>query len=182
MGPLDDKRQNNIAGYVISMWHVEDIMRANDLDLRKVEELLVAPMDVDEETKEEVQEWYADVIHRMKEEGLERSGHLGEVEEVILELEVMHRTLVEVMQDPDYDELYRAAKPGIGELQSQADDQAEGPVTTCFTAIYGVLLLRAQGREVSESTAEAEGHMRRMLEYLSVHYRQMRKLPGVSMN
>jgi hypothetical protein len=40
MGPLDDKKRENIAGYVISMWHVEDLMRANAFDLQKVEELL----------------------------------------------------------------------------------------------------------------------------------------------
>ena len=44
------------------------------------------------------------------------------------------------------------------------------------------MLLRAQGKEVSESTAEAEGHMRLLLEALGLHYKHMRKLPGVSMN
>ncbi|MGV3636780.1 MAG: DUF4924 family protein [Flavobacteriales bacterium] len=179
---MDEKKRNNIAGYVISMWHVEDLMRANAFDIKRVEELLIDPMDADEQSKAEVREWYADIIHRMKEEGLERHGHLSEVEEVITELEFLHRTLDEVMNDPDYDALYKAAKPAITELQRQADDQAEGPVTTCFTAIYGVMLLRAQGKEVSPSTAEAEAQMRRMLEYLSYHHKQMRKLPGISMN
>lgn len=182
MGLLDDKKRNNIASYVISMWHVEDLMRANDLDLNKVEQLMVAPMDADEHTKTEVLAWYTGIVHRMKEQGLERHGHLNEVEEVINELEFLHRTLVELMNDKDYDALFEAAEPGITTLQKQADDQAEGPITTCFTAIYGVMLLRAQGREVSESTATAERHMRRLLEYLGVHYKQMRKLPGISMN
>ena len=52
---------------------------------------------------------------------------------------------------------------------------------TCFTAIYGVMLLRAQNKEVGKSTAEAEAHIRKLLEKLSVHYLQMRRLPGVSM-
>ncbi|MBX2972312.1 MAG: DUF4924 family protein [Flavobacteriales bacterium] len=182
MGLLDDKKRNNIASYVISMWHIEDLMRANGFDLKKVEELLIAPMDADEQAKAEVRAWYTDIVYRMKKEELERRGHLSEVEEVINELEFLHRTLVEVMNDKEYDALFEAAEPGITALQKQADDQAEGPITTCFTAIYGVLLLRAQGKEVSESTATAEGHMRRLLEYLGVHYKQMRKLPGVSMN
>lgn len=182
MGLLDEKKRNNIASYVISMWHIEDLMRANDLDIAKVDELLIAPMDADEEAKQEVRDWYQDIILQMKEEGLEQQGHLSEVEEVINELELLHRTLVEVVDDSDYEALYEAAKPGIISLQSQADDQAEGPITTCFTAIYGVMLLRAQGKEVSESTAEAEGHMRLLLEALGLHYKHMRKLPGVSMN
>jgi Domain of unknown function (DUF4924) len=182
MGLLDEKKRDNIASYVISMWHVEDLMRANAFDLNKVEELLIAPMDADERSKEEVRAWYTGIIHRMKEQGLERRGHLSEVEEVINELEFLHRTLDEVMNDQEYDVLVEAAKPAISELQRQADDQAEGPITTCFTAIYGVMLLRAQGKEVSASTAEAETQMRKLLEYLSYHYKLMRKLPGISMN
>jgi hypothetical protein len=44
------------------------------------------------------------------------------------------------------------------------------------------MLLRAQGSAVSEATAQAENAIRQLLERLSQHYRQMRKLPGVSMN
>ncbi|MCC6542311.1 MAG: DUF4924 family protein [Flavobacteriales bacterium] len=182
MGLLDEKRRNNIANYVISMWHVEDIMRANEFDIRKVEELLIAPMEGDEEAKEEVRDWYTDIIHRMKAEGLDRQGHLSEVEEVVNELEFLHRTLIEVVKDADHIALFEDAKPGIISLQNRADDQAEGPITTCFTAIYGVLLLRAQGKAVSDGTAKAEGHMRRLLEDLGEHYKHMRRLPGVSMN
>jgi len=182
MGLLDDKRRNNIASYVISMWHIEDLMRANSFDLRKLEEQMIAPMEADEAARAEVRAWYAGIIDRMKEQGLEKRGHLNEVEEVLTELEFLHHTLVQVLNDEVYDKLFAAAAPGIEILQEQADDNAEGPVTTCFTAIYGVMVLRAQGRPISPSTAGSEGHMRKLLEYLSVHYKQMRKLPGVSMN
>jgi len=182
MGLLDEKKRNNIASYVISMWHIEDLMRANQFDLRKLEEQLIAPMEADEEARSEVRAWYADIVDRMKEQGLEKRGHLSEVEEVMSELEFLHRTLVEVLNDETYDALFAAATPGITSLQEQAAEDAEGPIATCFTAIYGVMVLRAQGRKVSESTTEAEGHMRKLLEVLGQHYKQMRKLPGVSMN
>ena len=182
MGLLDDKKRNNIAGYVISMWHVEDLMRANAFNLDKVEELLIAPMDADESTKADTRAWYSSIIQRMKLQGIELQGHLSEVEEVLNELEFLHNSLVNVIRDEPYVALFAEARPAITALQSQADDQADGPITTGFTAIYGVLLLRAQGKPVSPATTEAEGHIRRLLEALSVHYTQMRKLPGVSMN
>ncbi len=182
MGLLDHKKQENIASYVISMWHIEDLMRANRFDLRVLDEQLIEGMDADDEAKAEVRAWYMDVIDRMKEEGLEKRGHLSEVEEVLNELEFLHTTLSEVLNDETYDALYAAAGPGIVALQAQADESADGPITTCFTAIYGVMVLRAQGKEISASTLEAEGLMRKLLEYLSIHYKQMRKLPGVSMN
>lgn len=182
MGLLDEKKHENIASYVISMWHVEDLMRANDLDPTKLEDHLIAPMDLDDERGAEVRAWYAGIIDRMKEQGIQRFGHLAEVEEVMNDLEFLHRTLVEVLSDEGYRALFEAARPGIVALQNQADEAADGPITTCFTAIYGVMLLRAQGKEVSANTNEAEGHMRRLLECLSLYYKQMRKLPGVSMN
>lgn len=182
MGLLDDKKRDNIASYIISMWHIEDLMRANDFDLEKLEEVLIAPMDADEDAREEVRSWYAGVIARMQDQGLEKRGHLSEVEEVLTELEFLHTTLTDVLNDTEYDTLYAAAEPGILALQRQADESADGPITTCFTAIYGVMVLRARNQAVSESTAESERHMRKLLERLAQHYKQMRKLPGISMN
>lgn len=180
--PLGTKKQDNVAAYVISMWHIEDLMRANKFDPEAVETLLIQPLDLDEETLDQVRDWYLGVIESMKEQGVQESGHLAEVEEVMSELEFLHSSLRDVFNDEEYDKLFAAAEPGIEALQKQAGEDADGPIETCFTAIYGVMVLRAQEKQISESTAEAEAHMRRLLERLSQHYRQMRKLPGVSMN
>lgn len=182
MDLLGKKKEENIGGYIISMWHIEDLMRANDFDMRKVEERLIEPMDADEDARTEVREWYAGIIARMKEQGIQRVGHLTEVEETMNELEFLHRSLVDVLNDEEYDALYTQALPGIQALQQHAGGDPAGAIETCFTAIYGVMLLRAQQREVTESTAQAETHIRRLLDRLSQHYRHMRKLPGVSMN
>ncbi|MBK8499138.1 MAG: DUF4924 family protein [Flavobacteriales bacterium] len=182
MDPLRQKKEDNIAGYVISMWHIEDLMRAAGLDLDKVDANLIAPMDVDGDTRAEMRDWYADIIARMRAEGIERVGHLAEVEEVTNELEFLHTSLVDVLDDAEYDALFAKAEPGIRTLQQHAGGDPEGAIATCFTAVYGVMVLRAQSRKVSKETAEAEAHIRRLLDRLSVHYRQMRRLPGVSMN
>jgi hypothetical protein len=180
--PLGTKKQDNIAAYVISMWHIEDLMRASKFDIAAVESLIIDTGELDEEILEEVREWYRSIIESMKEQGIEEIGHLAEVEEVMTELEFLHRSLMEVFNDDEYDKLFQLAEPGIKAIQKQAGEEADGPVETCFTAIYGVMVLRAQEKEISDGTVEAEGHMRRLLERLSQHYRQMRKLPGVSMN
>lgn len=182
MDPLDKRKEDNIAGYVISMWHVEDLMRAADLDMKKVEERLIAPMDTDEQGRADMRDWYADIIARMREEGIERVGHLAEVEEVLNELEFLHRSFMEVLDDEAYDALYAKADPGIRTLQQHAGGDPAGVIETCFTAVYGVMVLKAQSKEISKSTLEAEGHIRKLLEHLSQHYRQMRRLPGVSLN
>lgn len=182
MDPLADKKQENIAGYVISMWHLEDLLRAQRFDQASIEANLVAPMEADPEAHATMLAWYTGIAQRMQQQGISERGHLNEVEEVIMELEFLHRSLVDLLNDEDYDALFAKAEPGIKSLQEAAGEDADGPITTCFTAIYGVMVLRARQQAVSEATAEAEGHMRRLLEHLSKHYRQMRKLPGVSMN
>ncbi len=182
MDPLEGKKQENIAGYVISMWHIEDLMRAQRFDAKAIEEQLIEPMEADEETRDEVRDWYMGIMDRMKEEGLESSGHLSEVEEVMNELEFLHHSLTEVLKDADYTALWKEVRPAITMLQEKAGEDADGAVTTCFTAIYGVMLLRAQEREITKATAEADVQIRDLLELLSQHYRNMRRLPGVSMN
>lgn len=182
MNPLEQRKEENVASYIISMWHIEDLMRAADLDMHKVEERLIAPLDADDAAREQMRSWYADIIARMRVEGIERVGHLAEVEEVLNELEFLHRSFVDVLDDADYDALFAKAEPGIRVLQQHAGGDPNGVIETCFTAIYGVMVLKAQNKEVSKDTLEAEGHIRRLLERLSVHYKQMRRLPGVSMN
>ncbi len=182
MDLLAHRKQDNAAAYVISMWHLEDLLRANDLDLHRVVDQLVQPMDADPHTKAAVATWYAGLIDRMKAEEITRHGHLAEVDEVVNELEFLHTSLVEVINDETYDQLFQRARPAIRDLQEKAGEEAVGTVETALTAIYGVMVLRAAGKPVSEGTATAEQLIRRMLEHLSEHYRQMRKLPGVSLN
>ncbi len=180
--PLKQRKEDNVAGYVISMWHIEDLMRANDMDLGKVEEHLIVPMALDESNRASMRDWYADILDRMRAKGIEHVGHLEEVEEALNELEFLHHTLVDVLNDEEYDVLFAKAEPGIRVLQQHAGGDPEGVIATCFTAVYGVMVLRAQDKAVSQETSEAEAHIRKLLERLSLHYRQMRRLPGVSMN
>lgn len=182
MDPLAHKKQENIAGYVISMWHLEDLLRASRFDMEMIEQQLITPVEGDDEAREEVREWYRDLVVRMHDEGVERHGHLSEVEEVLNELEMLHRSLIDVLNDEEYEALYAQALPGINTLQQQAGEDALPPIETCFTAVYGVMVLRAQHKDVAPGTAEAEKHMRRLLERLAKHYRHMHRLPGVSLN
>ena len=163
MDPLAQRKQENIAGYVIGMWQVEDLMRALELDLQQVEDRLIATADGDEAAKAALREWYRELIVRMRAEGLERIGHLGEVEEVMNELEHLHEALLEAIEDEAYQALFDKAKAGI-------------------TAVYGVMMLRSQGKEISQATLADDHAIRELLDRLSLHYRQMRRLPGVSLN
>lgn len=180
MDPLARRKQENIASYVLGMWQVEDLMRALRFDIERVRQQLIADADTGSST--DLLGWYAGVMARMREQGLERVGHLSEVEEVVNELEYLHKALVEVLNDPDYDALLAKADEGIKTVQQHAGGDPEGPITSALTAVYGVMMLRSQGKTISAETLASDKALRDLLDHLSKHYRQMRRLPGVSMN
>jgi len=182
MDPLAQRKQENIAGYVIGMWQVEDLMRALELDMQHVEDRLIATADGDEAAKAALREWYRELITRMRAEGLDRIGHLSEVEEVMNELEHLHEALLEAIEDEAYQALFDKAKAGIAAVQQHAGGDPDGPVTSALTAVYGVMMLRSQGKEISQATLTDDRAIRELLDRLSLHYRQMRRLPGVSLN
>jgi hypothetical protein len=180
--PFAQRKRENVAGYVIGMWHVEDLMRAYGFDIGAVERELVDQMTADQQAREAMLEWYADIIRRMQAEGLEQGGHLGEVNEVLAELEALHAALLETGADPTYNELLEQARSALEDLQRVAPDTEAGPIKTCFVGVYGVMVLRAKDKPVGPGTAEADGLFRRLLERLGMHYRQLNGMPGSSMN
>ena len=182
MDLLGTKRREHAAGYVISMWHLEDLLRAYHLDLKAVEGILVKPMDTDPETTREVRAWYADLIRRMREEGIEERGHLDEVNEVLEELRSVHDALINQVQDPAYVQAYLQVEQDIRAVQRQTGGAELDPIEACFTAVYGVMLLKAQGTAISEATAEADQRIREFLEVLSGHHRDLPRLPDISLN
>ncbi len=70
------KRKENIAEYLLYMYQVEDMIRANKLDLDSIEHTLISKFDVPYEVKREMREWYKSLITMMKDENKEESGHL----------------------------------------------------------------------------------------------------------
>ncbi|MBQ1485634.1 MAG: DUF4924 family protein, partial [Muribaculaceae bacterium] len=45
------KRQENIAEYLLYLWQVEDLLRACNLDIDKVEKAVIGRYDVDDKTR-----------------------------------------------------------------------------------------------------------------------------------
>ena len=50
------KRRDNIAEYLLYLWQVEDLLRACQLDIDKVEKAVISRYDVDEKTRHEIKE------------------------------------------------------------------------------------------------------------------------------
>ena len=163
------KRKENIAEYLLYMWQIEDLIRANDLDLDKITQNIVAKFNLPEEQQKQMIEWYESLIDMMRREDVIKSGHLQLNKNVILQLAQLHDAVLKDPQFTEYSAEYYKTLPFIVELRAKAGENKQGELETCFTALYGMLLLRLQGREITKDTLTALTQITRFIALLS-HY------------
>lgn len=150
------KRKENIAEYLLYMWQIEDLIRANGLDIDKIKDNVISRYkDLTPEQKKEMTEWYESLIDMMRREGVEKSGHLQMNKNILSSLVALHQTLLKDPKFPDYTAEFYRTLPYIVELRSKAGENKAGEIETCFNALYGMLMLRIQQKEISQQTIDA---------------------------
>jgi len=170
-------RKKNIAEYLLYMWQVEDIIRANGLDLEKLKSSYISHFKLDEQQEKQLTGWYENLITMMRDEGVAEKGHLQINKNIILMLSDLHNQMLHSSKHPFYNAAYYKALPYIVELRaknSNKDDSAEpkSEIETCFDALYGLMLLHLQKKEVSKDTQDAMADISKMLGMLSEFYKQ----------
>ncbi len=161
------KRRENIAEYLIYMWHIEDLIRANDLDIDKIKSNVISRFNVDNAQKREMEEWYESLIDMMRREGVAKSGHLQINNNVLNQLVQLHQVLLKDPKFPEYTAEFYRTLPFIVELRSKAGGNQVGEIETCFTALYGLLLMRLQHKELTENTQKAITQISKFIALLS---------------
>lgn len=165
-------KEQNMAEYLLYMWQVEDMIRANGMDMERIRETLVAPANLDAEREKELVEWYENLVEMMRLEGVAERGHLQINKNIITLLTDLHLQLLKSTKYPFYSAAYYKALPFIVELRTQGDNRNLSELENCFEALYGVLLLKLQKREVSEGTLQAVKTISRFLGLLSDYYKK----------
>lgn len=168
----NEKRKKNIAEYLLYMWQVEDLIRANDFDIDRIKKNVVSQYDQPEAVKEEIARWYEELIDMMRTEGVKEKGHIQLNKNVIIDLTDLHLRLLKSPKETVYGALYYQTLPYIVELRSKSGGEYLPELETCFTALYGYLLLRMQGKPVSEETQKAIKQISSFLALLADKYRQ----------
>ena len=166
-------KEKNIAEYLIYMWQVEDLIRANGCDLDQVEQNIIARYP--DEDRPALREWYGNLITMMREENVREKGHLQINKNVIINLTDLHNVLLASPKFPFYNAAYFKALPFIVELRSKSGKKEEPELETCFEALYGVMLLRLQKKEVSEGTTKAIESISSFLSMLANYYDKEKK-------
>ena len=166
------KKNENIAEYLLYMWQIEDLIRAFGLDIERIQQQLIDRYDQPEAVRLEIREWYESLIDMMRREGVVEKGHLQLNQNVILELDDLHRALLNAPKEQFYTMAYRKVLPLIVELRAKAGEEASGEIETCLNALYGVLLLRLQQKSLSPDTENAVPLLSEFLRLLSAKYKQ----------
>ena len=96
------KRKENIAEYLLYMWQIEDIIRANNLDIDKIRTNVIDRYTgLNDAQRQEMTEWYESLIDMMRREGVEKTGHLQINTNILSALVSLHQTL---LKDPSFAE------------------------------------------------------------------------------
>lgn len=161
-------KEENIAEYLIYMWQVEDIIRANEFDLERVEQNILSRFS--EEERPALREWYGNLITMMFEEDVREKGHLQINRNVLQNLTELHIALLASPKFPFYSAAYFKALPFIVELRSKSGKKNEPELENCFDALYGVLLLRLQKKPISPETGRAIEAISSFLSMLANYY------------
>ncbi|WP_321335367.1 DUF4924 family protein [uncultured Bacteroides sp.] len=168
-------KDKNIAEYLIYMWQIEDLIRANDCDMDKLTRNVISAYQVSDEAQKALTEWYENLVGMMREEGVQEKGHLQINRNVIINLTELHVALLGSPQFPFYSAAYFKALPLIVELRAKNGKKEEPEIETCFEALYGVMLLRLQKKVVSEATTKAIESIANLLSMLANYYDKDRK-------
>ena len=167
----NQKRKENIAEYLLYMWQVEDLIRANHFDLEAIRKQVVERYDQPAEVKEEIARWYEELIQMMLTEGVKEEGHIQLNKNVIITLTDLHLRLLRSPKEMIYGAAYYKTLPYIVELRSKSGQTNIPELETCFSAIYGYILLKMQQKPVSDQTMEAIKQISSFLGILSEKYR-----------
>lgn len=169
MNGTDDK-QKEID--VLGMWMVEDLMRALNFDINKVEQALVKPNATSEEPQTASRQWYERVIAMMKAEGIQQKGHLKICKDAIERLTARHKALLKDLKNKTYRDLYYEALPAIVDFRSRQQlpdntpSEHHSEIESWLEMLYGVKLLKLQGQPISEATQQAASMVGKLYDLL----------------
>lgn len=166
------KRKENIAEYLLYMWQVEDLIRANRFDMDAIRQTVIAQYDQPDEVKEEIARWYEELIEMMRSEGVAESGHIQLNKNVIIALTDLHLRLLKSPEEMVYGAAYYKTLPYIVQLRAKSGGKDVPELETCFAAVYGYLLLKMQGKEISADTMEGIKQISSFLALLAEKYRE----------
>jgi len=165
-----EKKKTNIAEYILYMWQIEDMIRASNFNLEVIDENIIQEFDQPEAVKQEMRDWYNELIRRMQEEGLKNKGHLKFLRDIVEELDELHEQLIHNPDELEYVKAYNKAKQPINDLKSKSQGTATGDIEAALQGLYGILMLKLKNKTLNPATQDAQAAISEMVALLNDKY------------
>lgn len=162
-------RKKSIAEYLLYMWQIEDIIRAYGCSLPVIKKNYVDWFDFTSEQREEELDWFGNLIRMMNEEGKREGGHLNINKVILKDVIDLHGMLLQSTKFPIYNAEYYKVLPFIVELRQRGDKDLN-EIETCLDALYGVMMLRLQKKNITPETERAIKEITVFIGLLSDYY------------
>lgn len=167
-----EKKKSNIAEYVLYMWQVEDIIRAHELDIEKIETNIILQFGQPEDVRADIRDWYEGLIEMMRIEGKKEKGHLQINLNTVMDLVELHGLLLGNPKQVQYQQCFTDIYPILEEFKGKSKAAGLPDIEVLFNALYSFWLLKLQKREISKETQEAIQSFSELIRLLSQAYHQ----------
>ncbi len=165
------KRNENIAGYLLYLYQIEDLIRTFNLDMNLIHEHLVKQYRAEESEEKEIAGWYENLVVMMQKEGKQKTGHLQFLANLLNDLEEFHIHLMEQEVDLTYVQIFKTVAGLVTELNSK-NPTTNTPVRTAIDGLYGYLLLKMQKKTISPETTQAITSLGNWLDHLAMLFKK----------
>ena len=168
------RRKENIVEYLLYMWQVEDLIRANNLSMDAINKNVVSQYGIEDETLLiEVCEWWDNLVEMMKNEKKEERGHLQVTQGLMNDIYNYHLYLLTLNTEIPYQNAFQTAWPDLEALMSKIPNGDKlHHVELALTAIYDYFLLKLQKKLILADTTNALMRISRFMAILSQKYLQ----------
>ena len=135
------KKEENVAEYILYMWQIEDIIRGYQLDIDLIQKNIIDQYQQPEEVKKEIREWYDNLIAMMHLEHKEQSGHLQININQVDDLNDLHNELMQNPKEMQYNAQFFKVLPFLIEFRNKLQAGEEmNDVHLALHALYAILL------------------------------------------
>lgn len=163
-------KKTNICEYMLYMWQIEDIIRAFEMDIDKINMHIIEKHQLESEAeKKMLYEWYESIIDMMRAEGKTEHGHIQLNTNTLQEITEFHNLLINSAKQPDYNAKFIHILPFINQLRSKSDTQTSD-IELCFNFQYGILILRIKKADIRPETLTAQNEVSKFMVLLNKYF------------
>lgn len=171
------KRQENIVEYILYMWQVENLIRANGLDMSKINATVISQYGITDEAKQkEVYDWWDNLTEMMKLEHKEKSGHLQIIKSLADDVYNYHLYLLTQNSELAYQNAFQNAWADLSVVQKKMPEgEKMHHIELALATIYDFFLLKLQKKTILADTTNAMMRISHFMALLSQKYLKAEK-------